>query len=99
MVIGARTDEQLAAYLGAADLTLTNEEQARLELVRAPRPVHLGATPVGMGSRTAAATAVRPELGPSLGAVLGFPWSPADGGLEPGTRVALPSAAPGSRTC
>jgi aryl-alcohol dehydrogenase-like predicted oxidoreductase len=36
LVIGARTDEQLADNLGAADLTLTDEEQARLEQVSRP---------------------------------------------------------------
>jgi len=36
VIIGARTDEQLADNLGAADLTLTDEELARLEQVSRP---------------------------------------------------------------
>jgi aryl-alcohol dehydrogenase-like predicted oxidoreductase len=36
VVIGARTDDQLVDYLDAVDLTLTNEEQARLEAVSRP---------------------------------------------------------------
>jgi aryl-alcohol dehydrogenase-like predicted oxidoreductase len=36
VVIGARTDEQLADNLGAADLTLTDEEVGRLEEVSRP---------------------------------------------------------------
>ena len=36
LVIGARTDEQLADNLGAADLSLTTEERARLEEVSRP---------------------------------------------------------------
>jgi aryl-alcohol dehydrogenase-like predicted oxidoreductase len=36
VIVGARTTEQLADNLGAADLTLTDEEQARLEQVSRP---------------------------------------------------------------
>jgi aryl-alcohol dehydrogenase-like predicted oxidoreductase len=36
VVIGARTDEQLADNLGAADLSLTDDERARLDEVSAP---------------------------------------------------------------
>jgi diketogulonate reductase-like aldo/keto reductase len=36
VVIGARTDEQLADNLGAADLELGAEERARLDAVSAP---------------------------------------------------------------
>jgi hypothetical protein len=36
VVIGARSEEQLADNLGAADLTLTEEEQGRLEAVSRP---------------------------------------------------------------
>jgi aryl-alcohol dehydrogenase-like predicted oxidoreductase len=36
VVIGARTEEQLADNLGAADLSLTEEEQARLEVASRP---------------------------------------------------------------
>ena len=36
LIIGARTDEQLADNLGAADLSLTAEELARLEEVSRP---------------------------------------------------------------
>ena len=36
LVIGARTDEQLADNLGSAELHLTDEEQARLNKVSAP---------------------------------------------------------------
>jgi aryl-alcohol dehydrogenase-like predicted oxidoreductase len=36
VIIGARTEQQLADNLGAADLSLTQEEQARLEAVSRP---------------------------------------------------------------
>jgi diketogulonate reductase-like aldo/keto reductase len=36
VIIGARTDEQLADNLGAADLSLTADELARLEVVSRP---------------------------------------------------------------
>ena len=36
VVVGARTDEQLADNLKAADLTLTDEEVARLDEVSQP---------------------------------------------------------------
>ena len=35
-MIGARTDEQLADNLGAADLVLADEERARLDELSAP---------------------------------------------------------------
>jgi len=37
VVVGARTEEQLADNLGAADLTLEDDERARLDEVSAPR--------------------------------------------------------------
>ena len=37
LVVGARTEEQLADNLGAADLTLEDDERARLDEVSAPR--------------------------------------------------------------
>jgi aryl-alcohol dehydrogenase-like predicted oxidoreductase len=37
VVVGARTEEQLADNLGATDLTLANDERARLDEVSAPR--------------------------------------------------------------
>jgi aryl-alcohol dehydrogenase-like predicted oxidoreductase len=37
VVVGARTEEQLADNLGAADLTLEDDERARLDKVSAPR--------------------------------------------------------------
>jgi diketogulonate reductase-like aldo/keto reductase len=36
VIIGARTDEQLADNLGGADLTLTADERAALDKVSAP---------------------------------------------------------------
>ena len=36
LVVGARTSEQLADNLAAADLTLDDEERARLDKVSAP---------------------------------------------------------------
>ena len=36
MIVGARTDEQLADNLGAADLELDDDERARLDEVSAP---------------------------------------------------------------
>ena len=36
LVIGARTDEQLADNLGAADLVLSDEERTRLDELSAP---------------------------------------------------------------
>jgi aryl-alcohol dehydrogenase-like predicted oxidoreductase len=36
LIVGARTDEQLADNLAAADLTLTDDERARLEQVSRP---------------------------------------------------------------
>jgi aryl-alcohol dehydrogenase-like predicted oxidoreductase len=36
VIVGARNQEQLADDLGAADLSLTQEEQARLEAVSRP---------------------------------------------------------------
>ena len=40
LIIGARTDEQLADNLGAADLTLTANELSRLEQVSRPRLIY-----------------------------------------------------------
>ena len=37
VVVGARTEEQLADNLGAADLALEDDERARLDEVSAPR--------------------------------------------------------------
>ena len=37
MIIGARTEEQLADNLGSVDLTLDGEERARLDELSAPR--------------------------------------------------------------
>ena len=40
LVIGARTDEQLADNLGAVDLRLTDDERTRLDAVSAPRLIY-----------------------------------------------------------
>ena len=37
LIIGARTEDQLKDNLGAANLKLTSEEQARLDKISAPR--------------------------------------------------------------
>jgi aryl-alcohol dehydrogenase-like predicted oxidoreductase len=62
VIIGARTGEQLADNLGAADLTLSDEEQARLEQVSRPPLLY----PYWHQARTAA-----DRLGPADLSLLG----------------------------
>ena len=40
VIVGARTEEQLADNLGAADLVLAGDERARLDEVSAPRLIY-----------------------------------------------------------
>jgi aryl-alcohol dehydrogenase-like predicted oxidoreductase len=67
VIVGARTGEQLADNLGAADLSLTTEEQARLEEVSRPPLLY----PYWHQAKTAAdrlGPADRSLLGPHLDA-------------------------------
>jgi aryl-alcohol dehydrogenase-like predicted oxidoreductase len=66
LVIGARTDEQLADNLAAADLELSAEERARLDEVSAPRLIY----PHWHQAKTASDRLGAPELtllGPHVG--------------------------------
>jgi diketogulonate reductase-like aldo/keto reductase len=62
LIIGARTDEQLADNLGAADLELTQEERTRLDEVSRPPLLY----PYWHQAKTAA-----DRLGPAELALLG----------------------------
>ena len=65
MIVGARTDEQLADNLAAADLELSDEERARLDEVSPRR----SSTPTGT-RQTARDRLGEPDLtllGPHLG--------------------------------